>query len=900
MGTVRLGVFPSINNKIMQDKIAKQVAEWFINKFPSGFFNHFYLDTQNKNASQYVINSNGEFVKYESGQKIIQPNIKIIIEQGANNINDAFNGIYNVSMKPGAYAIETDLRGYKPIYEDCYGSILSVNDYPIRNNVRIQITLQTKADQLAVANILNSNFKAGTYGDIIICDSVIPLPNLLTEYLRSCFFKPEINILSKMSPKDIEYDSYRKKINKTFMEFIYRFSNGAIKPYKSSSEDDSEHNYVYGYERKQRVFVKLEEPELDTGTKKGNVYDHFNVELSGSIDYANLVSFITSVPAIIRGTKNDWKLRTSNNKNKNLYYSMMKFKEVYKENRFLEPISDKYIHFYLEREVLMSSVEESFDFLDTILVEKQFPAHYHVLKALLSLIKTQEDFDNLFKVCIYKDRYLITDYEIDKNFHINIHNCDLSVPYYIDVFLNKNVYNNYIEKMKEYLAEYEINWTESNVNTNRGYINNLLSGSYKGQIIRDHNSIQLDPNYLGRDISKIYTSTNSNRGSNWNINFDGTNLSSDENIYTPIKINLYYIPDPNYTYYFRNIESFNYDNPELTKDGKISNFIKGREYYYYNNYGDLEKVESQKLVLISVPKESTYGSLTLEEIEAGPINGIVYYRLNSSDKYVRVSSFPQEVIFDNSKTYYYKNDDGEIVPVEKTRVYDKRYVYYIYDQVSNDYLEDIGLTEFDDNTDYYIRADTESGFEKVEPIYVYDSNITYYLKDENSDSYIKVKPVNVFKDTNYYTKITKLNLDPNETYYIYNENGELVEIDKDKEYDLNTRFYIYKTVTPDSNTIYYHYETSYTKITYIPVDITNGFNINKDYYIKDDSNTYAKIDIEKMLVPNPNFKYYIKNTETGEFQEVKNITEFNSEVQYFTNIYDKDTGNIIIYVKENK
>ena len=37
MGTVRLGVFPSINNKILQDKIANDIASFFINKFPVYF-----------------------------------------------------------------------------------------------------------------------------------------------------------------------------------------------------------------------------------------------------------------------------------------------------------------------------------------------------------------------------------------------------------------------------------------------------------------------------------------------------------------------------------------------------------------------------------------------------------------------------------------------------------------------------------------------------------------------------------------------------------------------------------------------------------------------------------------------------------------------------------------------
>ena len=702
MGTVRLGVFPSINNKILQDKIANDIASFFINKFPVGFFYHLFIDTQNKNASQYIINSNGEFVKYESGQKILQPNIKFSFEQGSNNIKDTFNGIYNVNMKPGAYSIDTDLTGYKPIYEDCYGSILSVNDYPIRNNVNIKIICQTKADQLAIANILNSNFKAGTYGDIVEVDTLIPLPQLLMEYLRSCLMKPEILNLSKLKENSNKYDEYKKEINKKFMELIYKFSNGAIKPYKSNSTE-SNYEFVYCYNRKQRVYFKLEEPELDSGNKKGNVYDSFSIDISGYIDYANTISFITSVPSIIRGTKNNWYLKTSNNKDKNLYYSMMKFKEVYRENRFLKFINNDYIHFYLERELLMSVKEESFDLLDEILTEKQFPAHYHVLKALLSLIKTQEEFDELFEVVIYKDRYPITDYEIDKSFHIKVHNCDLQVPYYIDVFLNKNKYNLYLEKMKDYLNKYEINWDESNINTNRGYNNDILWGKYKGQIIYDHNTVQLSPDYIGRDINKIYSSISNNKGSNWNINFEnGEALDKNTNAFLPIKTNLYLVPDPSFDYYFLEITKKRYETPELIKDGTMTNFLRDREYYFYNDDGDLEKVDKE--------------------------------------------------------------------------------------------------------------------------------------------------------------------LNPN----------------------------------PDPSIIYYHYETEYDDIKYIKLeDMSNGFNINKDYYIYDsDNNKFLEIDVYKMLVPNQNFKYYIKKEDTDEFVEVKNISKFDKDLQYFINITDKDYGNIFIKVIE--
>ena len=81
--------------------------------------------------------------------------------------------------------------------------------------------------------------------------------------------------------------------------------------------------------------------------------------------------------------------------------------------------------------------------------------------------------------------------------------------------------------------------------------------------------------------------------------------------------------------------------------------------------------------------------------------------------------------------------------------------------------------------------------------------------------------------------------------------------------------------------------------------MSNGFNINKDYYIYDkDNNKFLEIDIYKMLVPNQNFRYYIKKEDVDEFIEVKNISKFNKDLQYYINVYDKDYGNIMVKVIE--
>ena len=106
MGTVRLGVFPSLNNKYFQDELAKSVCQWFINRFPNQFFNHVYLDTQTGNANNYIISDNNILTEVRSAQKILDPRIRMTIRQGRNNTDEVFGSLWNVNQQPGAHLIE--------------------------------------------------------------------------------------------------------------------------------------------------------------------------------------------------------------------------------------------------------------------------------------------------------------------------------------------------------------------------------------------------------------------------------------------------------------------------------------------------------------------------------------------------------------------------------------------------------------------------------------------------------------------------------------------------------------------------------------------------------------------------------------------------------------------------
>lgn len=594
MATVRLGAFPSLNNKSLQDEIAKIFVKWFCNRFPAGFFNHIYIDTQISNANSYFINSaTGELQKLESGAKIQQPALRVNIKQGSNNMHDVFGSLWNVNQQPGAFAIDTNLTGYKPFLYDCYGVTLATNDYTVRNNVEIIVSLQTKADQLAFFNIADTNIK-NMYVQTIDEPVSIMIPTLYMEYIRDCVFKPELIALEKMEAGSDEKAAYRQKINDLFADYLHKFSGGAIKPFTEQVNDAGIKNYAYKLKRKHRITLHLDRPDGDEGTKKGSGYTNFQVTFSGWIEYANPVTFMSSVPAIIRGTKNDYFIRTSSKTDAQNNYKLMEFKEVFNDNRHLLDIDgSKWAHFYFEKEILMASNTENFNILDDVIVEEDTPSHYYIMKALLTFMKTNEDFRSTFKVCIYKGDEPLdpVDYTIDKDFNFTIRNCDLSKPYYIDVFINRGRYENYMEFITGRLQSIGIiiDGNESNTHVARGRGWFYLTKQYKSIDTETNANVIFIP-IKTRDFEKA------------DPQFDYYTLNI-ENEYIPIKNeviearpdlpyfmktpdgtyvkidrNKIMIPDPEYNYYIFDKNSHSYKECK-----KIKSFDVKNQYYVQQN-----------------------------------------------------------------------------------------------------------------------------------------------------------------------------------------------------------------------------------------------------------------------------------------------------------------------------
>lgn len=570
MGTYRLGTFPAINTKIAQDQTAMNIVKFVLDKFPAQYFTHIYVDSESKNANQFMQTEQGDLVTIDSARKLVTPYVRFTIRQPGNNFEDTpYNGIWNVNQAPGAHGIDPDLTGYQPILYDPYGTIISTNDWNIRQSFNMKATFQTKADQLAFLAICDNNIKHH-YGYEVISDCDIVLPQLLMEYLRGVVYKREINMLNRIKDTEDVKTHYKQDINKAFMEYLRKYSNGFIVPYKIPGENGDYAGTVFTLKRRQRVWLRLEKPEPDEGTRKGAAYDNFTVEISGYLEYANIISFITSVPAIIRGEKNNWFILSSTNRDKKNYYHTIKFTEIYKEEREIERVTcPPWRHFYNEREVMMSRVHESFDFIDEILQEDEFPVHYRIAKTILQFIKNKEQFDRIFKIVLYKNRKRVptNTYTVDEHFHFDIPNCDLMVPYYIDVFINLDEYPIYVEKMKQILKwDFDIDWDEPAISEIRKSHWNIVLGTAEDMMNETELSrlIKIDAKdfYIANPNYHYYIYTESQGwidvteevlkyGFKKNLEYYIKDVVNSKEEFLPIDVAEFLIPNPNYTYYIK-------------------------------------------------------------------------------------------------------------------------------------------------------------------------------------------------------------------------------------------------------------------------------------------------------------------------------------------------------------
>src|SRR5574344_729523 len=104
MGTTRLGIFPSLDNKVMYDLVDKGLTEWVLGRFPNNFFTHVFILDHSSVSNNFTLNNDGELIPVNTAP-VLQPSyLRINVTHGIHNQSELFcTDIMIPSQQPGAF-----------------------------------------------------------------------------------------------------------------------------------------------------------------------------------------------------------------------------------------------------------------------------------------------------------------------------------------------------------------------------------------------------------------------------------------------------------------------------------------------------------------------------------------------------------------------------------------------------------------------------------------------------------------------------------------------------------------------------------------------------------------------------------------------------------------------------
>lgn len=445
MATYRTAVFPAINNMRAMNDVSKSVAKFFIDLFPIDFFKYIYVDTLEGIPSLYITKNGVLEMINEEVNQAEYPRLIIRVKPKANNIEETiFEKIVSIYKYPLAQLIRSDNALAFTFFDgDPYHiKISSMDDYT-KSEIEFQIIVRSRTDQQAVANILATCCKK-EYGYPFMVKTEYILPYDLTDHLKHCIFLKEKNAMIDVNGymNEEEIKEVNKKINDQFVSYLNQYSYGDIVPLNPDESSNGRREFLL--RRGLRIYLNIDNWEKDEGNKKENVYENFTLSANGYYECYHPLSFITTVPSIIRGQSNSKLIPTSNALDNNLNVRTMMAREAYCEERNFplerHSLEGLWTKVFDEKEVVLDNKEtETIDILDWV-SENQF-----VSKTLELLVKnsTIDELRKNVKVFIYEDRDIIDDsrYYIDDGLVLVINNNDTEKCYYIELYINNAFMN---------------------------------------------------------------------------------------------------------------------------------------------------------------------------------------------------------------------------------------------------------------------------------------------------------------------------------------------------------------------------------------------------------------------------------------------------------------------------
>lgn len=440
MATYRTSVFPALDNKRAMDIVSRAVAGYFINLFPVNFFRYVYIDTLTGMPNLYITKNGSLEMVTEEVQQTEYPRLVIRIKPKANNVEETiFEKLISIYKYPAAQLIRSDNTLAFTFFDgDPYHiKISSMDDYT-RSDIEFQIMVRTRDDQQAVANILATYCKK-EYGYPFMVKTEYQLPSNMTEHIKRCIYMKELTALNNSVGymTEGERNKIQTEIQNQFSAYLNQYSYQDIVP----MDDNRGSGKSYLLRRGLRVYLNIEQWEKDEGNKKENVYENFSLTSSGYYECYHPITFLTTIPSIIRGSSNSKIIPTSVDTDNDGKVHTILSREAYSEERN-DPVdkinmTKNWVKVFDEREIVFDNREEELiDIIDWI------PEYDKVTKKTLELLvkySTINEIRENVKIFVYEDRDVIDPirYCLLDGMVLSVKNNDTDKCYYIEVYLNE-------------------------------------------------------------------------------------------------------------------------------------------------------------------------------------------------------------------------------------------------------------------------------------------------------------------------------------------------------------------------------------------------------------------------------------------------------------------------------
>lgn len=233
--------------------------KWFFSKISENFFNGIYID------GRYALD---EFKKYTDIQTQISrktPNLAIV-----PNIESAYNRDF-VDFTPNMLGIDNYIKRSRlemPFFEDYARNLKIYMAYKaIQVNFTFRIKVETKAQQLDIAEFMNIAYKCGaTFGEEIDQDVHIPR-QLMMNLARDAGFR----VVNDTIVDILQFIGYLNTNSKLPITYKFRGVNGRHEFFIRS--------------KSQYVHTRIGELDKDNGERRNQLEGSFTIEMPTTVTY---------------------------------------------------------------------------------------------------------------------------------------------------------------------------------------------------------------------------------------------------------------------------------------------------------------------------------------------------------------------------------------------------------------------------------------------------------------------------------------------------------------------------------------------------------------------------------------------------------------------------------------